>query len=312
MNHFLTTSQLTLNKVFTIIEKAKRFAEGNYESFNKQLFVANLFFEPSTRTKTSFEVAERKLGMEVIPFEAMSSSLSKGETLYDTVKTLESIGLDLLVIRHKENEYFEELRGSIKTPIINAGDGSGHHPTQSMLDLFTIYEEFGYFEGLKVAIIGDIIHSRVAHSNAKVLNELGAEVVFSGPEQWFDGKLLTTGRYEQIDTAIKTADVVMMLRIQHERHNKAEHQTTMDYHEAYGLTIERERQMKPKSIIMHPAPVNRNVEIADELVECERSRIFKQMENGVFVRMAIIHELLTNIKGEVVNEFENCKWKIAR
>lgn len=311
MNHLLTTSQLSTEEIYHILSKAEQFASRHYPKFTEQLFVANLFFEPSTRTKTSFEVAERKLGLEVIPFEASTSSLTKGETLYDTVKTLESIGLDLLVIRHEADEYFNELKDAISVPIINAGDGCGHHPTQSLLDLQTIYQEFGRFQGIKVAIIGDIRHSRVAHSNADALMKLGAEVVFSGPEQWFEKKMLEKGQFEPIDEAIQTADVVMLLRIQHERHSIPACQTDAEYHQAYGLTIERERQMKPDSIIMHPAPVNRNVEIADELVECNRSRIFKQMKNGMFVRMAVLHDALTKGKGGNVNDFENHQWPIA-
>lgn len=311
MNHLLTTSQLSTNEIFQILSRAEQFSARNYTPFTEQLFVSNLFFEPSTRTKSSFEVAERKLGLQVIPFEATTSSLTKGETLYDTVKTLESIGMNLVVIRHKDDEYFNELKDKVNIPIINAGDGCGHHPTQSLLDLLTIYQEFGRFQGLKVAIIGDIRHSRVAHSNADALMRLGAEVVFSGPEKWFEEKMLEKGRFEPIDDAIQTADVVMLLRIQHERHEQRFGKTANEYHQLYGLTVERESRMKPNSIIMHPAPVNRNVEIADELVECPRSRIFKQMQNGVFVRMAVIEYALTKNKGGKANDFQNCQWPIA-
>lgn len=311
MKHLLTTSQLSMAEIYEIINEAQRFSLGNYAKLNEQKFVANLFFEPSTRTKTSFEMAERKLGLDIIPFEANTSSLAKGETLYDTVKTIEAIGVDMLVIRHADDEYFNELNGTVSIPIINAGDGCGHHPTQSLLDLMTIYQEFGRFQGLKVAIIGDIKHSRVAHSNADVLTRLGAEVVFSGPAYYYDEQMMGLGRYETVDEAVRTADVVMLLRIQHERHHQPFGQTKEEYHQMYGLTVERERQMKPNSIIMHPAPVNRNVEIADELVECHRSRIFKQMKNGVFVRMAVLNYILKNSNGGKTNVFENQQWKVA-
>ena len=287
MKHLLTTTQLTTREIIDILAEAQEFAEGKVWRPDRKIFVTNLFFEPSTRTKSSFYVAERRLGLEVIPFEADTSSVLKGETLYDTILTLESIGISAVVIRHKVDNYFAELVGKTNVSIVNAGDGCGHHPTQSLLDLLTIKQEFGTFKGIKVAIIGDIRHSRVARSNADTLTRLGAEVVFSGPKEWFDESLLKFGQYEDIDSAVETSDVVMLLRVQHERHEKKGHFVKDEYHDRYGLTEEREKRMKPGSIIMHPAPVNRGVEIADSLVQCKRSRIFKQMENGVFVRMAV-------------------------
>lgn len=311
MKHLLTTKELTIEEINKILAEAQEFANGNVWQPEKQTFVANLFFEPSTRTKSSFFVAERKLGLDVIPFEANASSVLKGETLYDTIHTLESIGVNAVVIRHKIDNYFAELIGRTRIPILNAGDGCGHHPTQSLLDLLTIKQEFGGFKGLKIAIIGDIRHSRVAHSNADTLKRLGAEVVFSGPEEWFDEGLLENGVYEDVDKAIESSDVVMLLRIQHERHEGNGSFTKEQYHRQYGLTTEREKKMKPGSIIMHPAPVNRNVEIVDSLVQCDRSRIFKQMENGVFVRMAVLRRALEDIEGgsDHVNYYQ--KWYVA-
>lgn len=309
MKHLLTTNALSLEEVRTILADAQAFSEGATWQPEQQTFVANLFFEPSTRTKCSFEVAERKLGLNIIPFEVNASSVLKGETLYDTIRTLESIGVNAAVIRHSEDNYFNELAGKTNLALLNAGDGCGHHPTQSLLDLLTIQQEFGHFYGLKVAIIGDIRHSRVARSNADVLHRLGAEVVFSGPEEWFDESLLENGQYEEIDQAIATSDVVMLLRIQHERHDQDGQDGKEVYHQKFGLTVEREKTMKTGSIIMHPAPVNRDVEIADELVECERSRIFKQMENGVFVRMAVLKRALQ--EGGKINVNHHQKWPIA-
>lgn len=311
MNHLLTTNELSTREIGQILRDAQLFADGNKWLPKKQTFVANLFFEPSTRTKTSFEVAERKLGLEVIPFEVQMSSVQKGESLYDTVRTMEAIGLDAIVIRHQKDRYFEELVDRIHIPIINAGDGCGHHPTQSLLDLLTIQQEFKRFAGLKVAIIGDIRHSRVARSNANALVRLGAEVVFAGPEGWFDNDTPNGCRIESIDEAITTSDVVMLLRIQHERHLEKEEGSIVDYHQQYGLTEQREKMMKQDSIIMHPAPVNRGVEIADSLVECKRSRIFKQMENGVYVRMAVIKRAIENSKGGSKNVSHHQKWSIA-
>lgn len=312
MENLLTTTELTVTEIQEILRDAQKFADGEIWRPANQCFIANLFFEASTRTKSSFEVAERKLGLEVIPFETTTSSVVKGETLYDTVRTLESIGVNAVVIRHETDRYFDELVGKVNIPVLNAGDGCGHHPTQSLLDLLTIQQEFQRFNGLKVSIIGDISHSRVARSNADALTRLGAEVVFSGPREWFDETVLQDANYEDIDTAIETSDVVMLLRVQHERHG--DERAVFDkesYHKLYGLTIERERKMKQGSIIMHPAPVNRDVEIADELVECERSRIFKQMENGVFIRMSVLKRSLENIGGrnEHVNTYQ--KWPVA-
>lgn len=295
--HLLTTNELKVEEIYQLLMDAGRFAEGMVWQPERQLFIANLFYEPSTRTKSSFDVAEKRLGLDVIPFEVQTSSVQKGESLYDTVKTMESIGINAIVIRHEQDRYFDELVGKITIPIINAGDGCGHHPTQSLLDLMTIQQEFGRFSGLKIAIIGDIRHSRVARSNADVLTRLGAEVIFSGPEEWFDHKSLSLSKYVPIDQAIKEADVVMLLRVQHERHQQKGGFTANGYHQQFGLTLEREKLMRPGSIIMHPAPVNRNVEIADSLVECKRSRIFKQMENGVYVRMAALKRSIENLIG---------------
>jgi aspartate carbamoyltransferase catalytic subunit len=302
LNHLLTTNELKVEEIYQILTDAQGFAEGMKWRPEGQLFAANLFFEASTRTKSSFEMAERKLGLQVIPFEVQASSVQKGESLYDTVRTLEAIGVNTVVIRHQQDRYFDELVGKINIPIINGGDGCGHHPTQSLLDLLTIHQEFGRFDGLKIAIIGDIRHSRVARSNADALSRLGAEVVFSGPEEWFDHHSLSSTKFKPVDQAVEQADVVMLLRVQHERHQKKGSFTASEYHKQFGMTLDREKKMKPDSIIMHPAPVNRNVEIADSLVECKRSRIFKQMENGVYVRMAVLKRSIESIKGGIVNE----------
>ena len=238
MKGLLTMDQLSVEEIESILQEADEFAKGKFWQPIRQSFVANLFFEPSTRTKTSFEVAERRLGLQVIPFEATASSVLKGETLYDTVKTLQSIGISAVVIRHKKNEYFKELEG-IDIPIINGGDGCGHHPTQSLLDLLTIKQEFGRFENLHVAIIGDIRHSRVARSNANALTRLGAKVSFSGPEIWFDDSLIEHGTFLPIDEAIETADVVMLLRIQHERHGMTMNMTRRISSSLYHLNGKR-------------------------------------------------------------------------
>lgn len=213
-----TITELSTERINRIVTEALAFANGKTAKIEGEVFCSNLFFEDSTRTKTSFDIAERKLGLQVVPFDASNSSVNKGESLYDTVKTIESLGVNLVVIRDKKDRYFDELK-DIRIPIINGGDGTGNHPSQCMLDLMTIYQEFGKFEGLKVGIVGDVKHSRVANSNAEALRRLGAKVYFSGPEQWFDEGALINGTYLSVDELIAEVDVLMLLRIQHERHD---------------------------------------------------------------------------------------------
>lgn len=253
-------------------------------------FVANMFFENSTRTRNSFEMAEKRLGMEVINFSAESSSVEKGESIYDTVRTLESLGMDVGVIRLKPVGLLQELAERVQIPLINAGDGNNEHPTQALLDLYTMRKEFGSLEGLNVAIVGDVEHSRVARSNLWALEKFGASVNFCAPDNMRTNDLDVS--YISFEEALR-ADVVMMLRVQLERHEGSGLFTsTEQYRSAYGMTAERMAMMKDHAIIMHPAPVNRNVEIDDELVECSKSRIFTQMKNGVPVRMAVMERAL--------------------
>ncbi|WP_148629547.1 aspartate carbamoyltransferase catalytic subunit [Bacillus sp. E214] len=310
MKHLLTMTDLSIEEITGLLSVAEAFANGETWMPAKRHFVANLFFEASTRTKISFEMAQRKLGLDVIPFEVQASSVLKGETLSDTVKTLEAIGVETVVIRHTEDNYFANLiQSGVYLSIMNAGDGCGHHPTQCLLDLMTIKQEFQTFRGLKVAIIGDIRHSRVARSNAETLTRLGAKVVFSGPQAWANLSGSNVA-YEPIDDAIENADVVMLLRIQHERHSVEMPMRKMEYLNSYGLTIERERRLRSNCIIMHPAPVNRGVEIDDSLVECARSRIFKQMANGVYVRMAALKNSIEQRGGAANHEYNYKKCAI--
>lgn len=279
----LSMKDLSVDEIYSILHDARLFSS-SYQDWQlplKKALVANLFFEPSTRTHFSFASAQHQLGCQVEDFNAETSSVQKGETLYDTVKTFEAIGYDAVVIRHPNDEYFKYLEG-INIPIINAGDGKGNHPTQCLLDLLTIYDEFGTFKDVKVVIVGDILHSRVAASNKDALERLGAQVVFSGPKEWEREGYPTM----DLDEAVEWADVVMMLRIQKERGAKLS--MGMDYLTRFGLNKERYSRMKDHAIIMHPAPFNRDVEIDGDLVECEKSRIFKQMTNGVYVRKAIM------------------------
>lgn len=254
-------------------------------------FIANMFFENSTRTRFSFEVAEKRLGAEVLNFTAAVSSVQKGESIYDTVRTLESMGIDAGVIRLKPIGVLAELAEKIKMPLINAGDGNNEHPTQALLDLYTMKKHFGEIRGLTVSIIGDIQHSRVARSNFWGLTTMGARVRFCAPPNMTARDLDGLIEYVSMEEALRS-DVVMMLRVQLERHESGMIKNAEDYRAHYGLTRERVKLIPPHAIIMHPAPVNRNVEIDDEVVEHEQSRIFTQMSNGVPVRMAVIERAL--------------------
>ena len=286
--NILKLADLEVKEIVEILDDAAAFKSGVKKiNYNGDKIIANLFFEPSTRTHYSFETAELKLGCKSIDFAPESSSMKKGETLYDTVKTFESLGVNAVVIRHSEDEYYKQLE-NINIPIINGGDGTKDHPSQSLLDLYTIKEEFGHFEGLKVLIVGDIKHSRVAHSNIKVMERLGMKVYTSGPEEFRDDNL----EFVNFEEYLPKVDVVMLLRIQLERHNEKVAIDANEYNSKYGLNSANVAKMKENAIIMHPAPFNRNVEISDDVVECSKSRIFKQITNGVYVRMAMIEKAL--------------------
>ncbi len=307
LDHFVSTEKLSTIQVEALIQRTlaiKSMAPSQYPKVEHAL-VSNLFFEPSTRTHLSFQVAEHHLGMKAIEFDPSTSSVKKGETLNDTVLTLQALGIKTVVIRSSEEKYYESLINdpNVTVSIINGGDGSGQHPSQSLLDVTTIYEEYGYFENLKIAIAGDLSHSRVARSNAELLYRLGAKLYFCGPSEWYDRDFDRFGEYIELDDIIEELDVLMLLRVQHERHEDPQSELLREaYHYNYGLTLQREANMKSSAIIMHPAPVNRDVEIADELVTCERSRIYRQMQNGMFARMAILEAI---IRGQQEKESVN-------
>lgn len=307
--YFVSVEQLSADDVLHLLKRAQYFKNGGQvPTLSRPLFCTNMFFENSTRTHTSFEVAERRLGLTVIPFDPSHSSVNKGENLYDTELTMASLGIELSVIRHPQDGYYNEIihpqEGQhLKMGLVNAGDGSGQHPSQSMLDMMTIYNEFGHFDGLKIMIVGDLTNSRVARSNMEILNTLGAEVYFSGPEYWYDeAEFSKYGTYvKNIDDMIPNLDVLMLLRVQHERHNGVEAKTeelfdAHTYNEAYGLNQRRYDMLKDDAIIMHPGPINRGVEWDGELVEAPKSRYAVQMENSVFVRMAMIEAVLRGRK----------------
>ena len=286
MRGLLTLKELSTEKIKELIRYAEKLKKGFRIQYPDKK-IATLFFENSTRTHYSFQVALMNLGISVIDFDTKESSINKGESLYDTVRTFEALGVDGVIIRHSQDDYYKDLE-TIRIPIFNGGDGKANHPTQSLLDLMTIHEEFGKFEGLKCCIMGDISHSRVAHSNIEVMQRLGMEVYISGPEEFNDH----SAKWIPVDEACKTMDVIMLLRIQFERHQEKMGMSKEEYHQRYGMTEERMKMMKDHAIIMHPAPINRGVEIADSVAECEKSRIYKQMTNGVYIRMAVISDAL--------------------
>lgn len=295
LKHLVTMETLSNEEVLGLIKRGIQFKKGEVEIDHSRIYyVSNLFFENSTRTHKSFEMAELRLGMGMIDFDARTSSVNKGETLYDTILTMSALGVDICVIRHSEVDYYKQLIDSptIQTSIVNGGDGSGQHPSQSLLDLMTIYEEFGGFEGLKVVIAGDITHSRVAKSNMQILKRLGAEIFFAGPKEWYSEEFDIYGQHVPIDEIVEEVDVMMLLRVQHERHDGQGSFSKEEYNRQFGLTLDRYNRLKERAIVMHPAPVNRDVEIDDSLVEAPKAKIVQQMTNGVFVRMAILEAVL--------------------
>jgi len=253
----------------------------------------NLFFEPSTRTRTSFEIAGKRLGADTINFSASTSSLVKGETLIDTAKNIEAMVPDILVIRHSAAGAPYLLSQHLDCPIINAGDGAHEHPSQALLDIFTVREKKGKIDGLKLAIVGDIAHSRVARSDVMGFTKMGASVVVAGPSTLMPPEIERLGceTANSIDEAIEGADVVIMLRIQLERFETSPLPSLREYSELWGLNTKNVELTAPGAIIMHPGPINRGVEISPEVADGRRSVILDQVQNGVAVRMALLYLL---------------------
>jgi len=253
--------------------------------------IVNLFFEPSTRTRTSFEIAAKRLGADTIGIQTLGSSLSKGESLVDTLNTLAAMNPDIIVMRHAASGAPHFLARHLSTPMINAGDGQHEHPTQALLDALTILEVKGTLQGLRVAIIGDIAHSRVARSNIHLLSKFGADIVACGPAtsvsknltQLAPGVSLTN----RMRDAVRDADVIMMLRVQLERQN-VEVFPKSEYFRYFGLSLEHVALARPDAIVLHPGPINRGREISSEVADSQRSMILNQVENGVAIRMAVL------------------------
>jgi len=297
INHFLTLSNLSIETILSLLKRAQDFEFSSPSQFNqilKNKIIANVFYEPSTRTRCSFEIAAKKLGAEVINFSPDHSSVKKGESLYDTLKTFESLGVDAIILRHSDDHIFDTLAHKIKIPLINAGAGRFEHPSQGLLDLYTIQKEFKTLENLNIGICGDIKHSRVAGSMIVAAEKFKMNLFFSGPSE-LQRTELKAFRYEKnFDDLITKVDALMMLRIQFERHENLE-LNEKDYLRLYGLNSERTSKMKNHSIIMHPGPFNRNIEIADEVIEHPKSRIFEQVKNGVYTRMSLLEYVLGDL-----------------
>ncbi|PID81872.1 aspartate carbamoyltransferase [bacterium DOLJORAL78_65_58] len=255
--------------------------------------VVNFFHEPSTRTRISFELAEKRLSADIINFSTATSSFTKGETLRDTAENLAAMKIDMLVIRHSSPGAARYLGQVLECSVLNAGDGAHEHPTQGLLDIMTMQQKLGDLRGKKVTIIGDITHSRVARSNIWGLTKLGAEVTLCGPPTMIPGGLEKLGARVEYDLAkaVADADVLNVLRIQLERHASKAFPSNREYHRMYGISEEVVRSLKPEAFIMHPGPMNRNVEIASEVADGPRQVILDQVANGVAVRMAIIYLL---------------------
>jgi aspartate carbamoyltransferase catalytic subunit len=262
--------------------------------------VVNLFFEPSTRTRTSFEIAEKRLSADTLNIAIGSSSVVKGETLADTALNLEAMSPDMIVLRHSSSGAGHLLSRICRSGIINAGDGTHEHPTQALLDAFTIRERKGRLSGLKVAIIGDLLHSRVLRSNIQLLTKMGADVWVSGPPTLIPAGMRDFGvrATSYVDEAVADADVIMLLRIQLERMEGAYFPSLREYFNVFGMTESRLRLARPDVMIMHPGPMNRGVEIASEVADGPYSVILDQVANGVAVRMAVLYLLAGGVDHE--------------
>jgi len=296
LRHLTSVHDLDREMALRVLDTAEAFLEVTRRPIRKVptlrgKTIINAFFEASTRTRTSFELAGKRLGADVVNIGGSSSSTSKGETLRDTVATLDAMHADVIVIRHVASGAADYIRHRTRAAIVNGGDGMHEHPTQALLDAFTMRRHTGRLEGLTVAICGDIQHSRVARSNALLLSLLGAKVRLAGPRTLLPHDVAALGAesFSRIEPALEGADVVMVLRIQQERLGSALLPTLREYARYYGLNRARLALAKPGAIVMHPGPMNRGVEINDDIADGERSVILNQVESGVAVRMAVLY-----------------------
>jgi aspartate carbamoyltransferase catalytic subunit len=301
----LGISDLTPDEMYLVLDTAEAMREIGQRPIKKVptlrgKTVVNLFYEPSTRTRTSFEIAEKRLSADTLNIAVAASSVLKGETLLDTALNIEAMAPDMIVMRHASSGACHLLAQVCRSRIINAGDGMHEHPTQALLDAFTIREHKKRIEGLKVAIVGDLLHSRVLRSNVRLLTTLGADVWLSGPPTLIPPGIERFGTHvsTSVDEAVDSADVIMMLRIQQERMQGAFVPSLREYFHVFGMTPERVMRARPDVIIMHPGPMNRGVEIASEVADGPYSVILEQVANGVAVRMAVLYLLAGGQEGD--------------
>jgi aspartate carbamoyltransferase catalytic subunit len=301
--HLLGIKDLKEEDIQLVFDTADQFKEVLGRSIKKvpslrDITIANIFFENSTRTKLSFELAEKRLSADVVNFSASQSSVKKGETLVDTVNNILAMKVDMVVMRHPQAGACVFLAKHINARIINAGDGAHEHPTQALLDAYSIRERLGDLANKKVVIVGDILHSRVALSNIFALKKLGAEVVVCGPKSLIPRYIQTLGVEVELnlDQALRKADAVNMLRVQNERMDYSYFPSTREYVMQYGLTMERLNRLERIPLIMHPGPINRGVELSSELADSKHAIILDQVENGVAIRMAVLYLLAASLK----------------
>jgi aspartate carbamoyltransferase catalytic subunit len=299
----LGIADLSVDEIYRILETAEAMREIGGRPIKKVptlrgKTVVNLFYEPSTRTRTSFEIAEKRLSADTLNIAVAASSVQKGETLADTALNLEAMSPDMIVLRHASSGACHLLSRICRSRIINAGDGMHEHPTQALLDAFTIKQHKQRLEGLKIAIVGDLLHSRVLRSNVLLLTRLGADVWLSGPPTLVPPGIERLGVKvsTSVDEAVGGADVIMMLRIQQERMQGAYFPSLREYFNVFGMTAERVRRARPDVIIMHPGPMNRGVEIASDVADGPYSVILEQVANGVAVRMAVLYMLAGGVE----------------
>jgi aspartate carbamoyltransferase catalytic subunit len=307
----LGLEDLTREEILEVLDTAESMLEILERPIKKVptlrgITVANLFFEPSTRTRVSFELAEKRLSADSVNFQSTGSSVSKGETLKDTARNIEAMRVDMVVIRHGSAGAPHFLGRNLQAGVINAGDGAHEHPTQGLLDLFTVRRHLGRVEGLRVALLGDIAHSRVARSNLWGLRKLGASVVVCGPATLLPAEVERLGVEvaPTVEEAVDGADVVNVLRLQLERQTSSLIPSIREYARLFGLTRERLALAKPTALVMHPGPMNRGVEIAHDVADGTRSVILDQVTNGVAVRMAVLYLLLAEKRSEAGTALE--------
>src|SRR3954447_4864571 len=301
--HLLSLEELSADEIRFILDTADTFKEVSTRSIKKVpalrgRVVVNAFFEDSTRTRTSFELAAQRLSADVIAFTERGSSVSKGETLVDTARNIEAMGVDVIVIRHSSAGAASVLARTCRSSIVNAGDGAHEHPTQGLLDLYTIRERFGRVEGLKVAIVGDITNSRVARSNLWALTKLGPEVILVGPTTLLPRSFEQLGArvFHNLDEVIGEVDVINMLRVQFERIASSQFPSVREFTSMFGLTWDRFQRCKKDVFVMHPGPMNRGIEISSDIADGPQSGILTQVTNGLAIRMAVLY-LVTQAGG---------------